>query len=345
VPFLLLADPAEEAAAADLLRLGAADFLLRPHLGRLGPAICRALEENRLRCALEECRRENQARSFEFERMVRNCSLELFLREEAHREDIRLSKKIHGSLSPRQFPQMNAIATGAGRRYLRFASVYRPASALGGDFFQVNRISESVVHIFIGDVMGHGVKAGLVSTLLRALEQSFIGEVPGPPQLLQRMNRTLCAISEDADPVVFATACALRLDLSSNTLLFAGAGHPPPVRVPGDGSPPRLLEAGGARNPALGIFPDADYPAQVEKLREGDRVFLLTDGIYRVENSQGKPLSPSCLLREISRDSARSPQETLDALIRFLETFSGTPSFPDDVCLLGVELRECSSAA
>jgi serine phosphatase RsbU (regulator of sigma subunit) len=175
--------------------------------------------------------------------------------------------------------------------------------------------------------------------MLRLINQSFLEDASPPNRLLHRMNQALCRVSRESDLLVFATACALTLDLKNGTLRFASAGHPPPVVLPADGSPPLPLGTERQRRPALGIFPDAVYSVHEEKLRGNDKVLLFTDGIFDVENAAGQFLTPESLWREASRQAHLPLQGILDALLAYLEKFSGLQAFPDDVCMLGLQIE------
>src|SRR5690242_13709840 len=49
VPFIIITGTISEEVAVECMKRGAADYLLKDRLGRLGPAVTRALEEKRTR--------------------------------------------------------------------------------------------------------------------------------------------------------------------------------------------------------------------------------------------------------------------------------------------------------
>jgi serine phosphatase RsbU (regulator of sigma subunit) len=342
VPFIILSHSESDDAAESLLRAGATDFLPRTHLQRLGPTLARSLREGELRQELEQTRQNLRNCNLQLETMMRNAALELFLKNEAMEEELRLSQKIHHALLPKRIPPIAGPLKdpkAPGPRSVRFASLYRPATVQGGDFFHLGRSTDKTVNLFIGDVMGHGVRATLVSTMLRVLDQTLNSDTMAPDRLLHCMNQTLCNLAEDADLLVFATGCALTLDLQNATLLFANAGHPPPVCLPARGSCPVFLGTRGPRHPALGIFRDATFTLQTQTLEENDKVLLYTDGIFQVENKTGSCLGPGVLEQEL-RGRIRLPLQTLlDSLLSFLTSYSESVSFADDICMLGLELN------
>lgn len=357
VPFIVLSHSGDEYAAASLLRAGATDFLPRTHLERLGPSIARALRESALRQELEQTRQHLRDCNLELERLMRNASLELFLKTEAMEEDLRLSQKVHHTLLPKHIPSVPLAVPcpsqpgSAGRQRadrpcaVQFASLYQPASVQGGDFFHLGRTTETTVSLFIGDVMGHGVRATLVSTMLRALDQTVGADTMRPDQLLHYMNQALCRLAEESDLLVFATGCALTLDLQNATLLFANAGHPAPVCLPARGNGPVFLGNNGPRHPALGIFRETTFRLHTRKLEEHDKVLVYTDGIFQTENKAGDCLESASLEAELKRRMQLPLQPLLDSLLAFLIGYSESTSFADDICMLGLELNACPPQA
>ena len=77
------------------------------------------------------------------------------------------------------------------KRELQFSHRYRPASMVGGDFFFISRISDSCTGVFICDVMGHGVRSGLITSMLRALIEALGPRAAEPDFLLAELNHEL----------------------------------------------------------------------------------------------------------------------------------------------------------
>ncbi len=100
----------------------------------------------------------------EFERVAG----ELRRKNQALEEDLEMARELQSALLPQQFPRFPRGATEA-ESAIHFHHFYRPSTAVSGDFFDVFEIQENVAGLFICDVMGHGVRAALVASILRAL--------------------------------------------------------------------------------------------------------------------------------------------------------------------------------
>jgi serine phosphatase RsbU (regulator of sigma subunit) len=156
---------------------------------------------------------------------------------------------------------------------LDVASVYHSASevaGLGGDFYDVFRTADGRVGLLIGDVSGRGLDAAAEAVLTRASLRAFIYGTDSPAEALSRANRFLV----DAGTRGFVTVYLGVLDLASGLLVYASAGHPPPVRVAAGRS--ALLGDGGT---VMGVFDDAGFRDTSLQLGPGDLLLLYTDGL------------------------------------------------------------------
>ncbi len=147
-----------------------------------------------------------------------------------------------------------------------------PANEAGGDTFDYI-LDRDTLHLSITDAMGHGVQAAQLATLaVGSLRNSRRGGA-GVVDMAQAASR---AVDEHATPDQFVTGQVLRLDLTSGALDLVNAGHPSPLLVR-DGVVDHLaLDA----DPAFGIWPELSYQLQHRQLEAGDRLVLLTDGLY-----------------------------------------------------------------
>lgn len=155
------------------------------------------------------------------------------------------------------------------------AVLWRPAWHVSGDIYDVVRIDEHHVGVFLADAVGHGVPAAILAMgLARSLEvRDADGGPLAPSEVLRRLNRSLVEIRGDL--VWFATAVYLLHDLRSGEGRLASAGHPAAVLLRRDGGS-RAFEASGG---LLGIFEEERYLEHAFRLDAGDRLFLHSDGL------------------------------------------------------------------
>jgi phosphoserine phosphatase RsbU/P len=263
---------------------------------------------------------------------------ELRARNEQMEEDLRMAREIQQAIIPQQYPCFPKSADPKDS-LLRFCHRYFPAGAVGGDFFNVRALSDTTAGVFICDVMGHEVRSALITAIMRALVEELAELATEPGRLLGQINHELRAILRQSGTPMFTTAFYLVADLERREIRYANAGHPKPLLIRRPANHARVLSnATGKCCPALGLFDDTVYPASQCQIAPGDLVMLFTDGLYDIEGPEQDRLNQDWLLTETQK-RIRCPVGVLfDALLNEIRALSGQTSFPDDVCLVGMEV-------
>ncbi|MFN0127438.1 MAG: PP2C family protein-serine/threonine phosphatase [Verrucomicrobiales bacterium] len=337
VPLIVISGAVGEETAVDLLKNGATDFVLKDRLTRLVPAVHRALREVEERRARQQAEADLRALNEQLEARVTERTRELSKKNDAMEEDLRMARELQLALLPQRFPTLPRGAAQAVSA-VKFCSIFHPASSVSGDFFNVVRVSETAVGVFICDVMGHGVRAALVTAMMRALEEQLGDAADNPGALLTEINRGLSSILRQSEVTLFATACYLIADIATSRISYANAGHPSPVLVrrASDGVVP--LSPPHTGGPALGIFPDAQYQTQQHPVAADDLILLFTDGLFEVENASAEAYGEGRLHESIRRRAGQPPAQLVQSLFTEVESFAEGRVFADDVCLVGMEI-------
>jgi sigma-B regulation protein RsbU (phosphoserine phosphatase) len=265
---------------------------------------------------------------------------ELRKKNEILEDDLKMAREIQQAILPQQYP---AFPLGAppGSSRLHFCHRYHPTGQVGGDFFNVLRLSDSKAGLFICDVMGHGVRSALVTAMVRGLVEELRPVAMDPGQLLTRINCDLRAILQQTGTPLFTTAFYMTIDLEKREILFANAGHPKPFLVHRLSGQVELLKyPDGKARPALGLFADSTYATASCPLALGDLVMLFTDGLYEVEGPENRQFSQDLLLQAVQKHADMHCADLFDAILKEIKQFSASQEFADDVCLVGVEVDE-----
>ena len=271
------------------------------------------------------------------EEMLKKYAEELSVKSHEIQEDLLLACEIHQTFIHSDYPRFPVTAP-ADQSALRFAHRYLPASTLGGDFFDIWPVSVSAAGILICDVMGHGVRAALVTSILRGLLDKYRSLAYDPGELLHKINQALLVNLKSVSSTVFATACYGVLDAATGRLQLANAGHPAPFVIrAATGQVERLTHAPGEHGPALGMLGEANYPTLTYTLEPRDQLFLFTDGIYEVEGLGGQEFGLDRLLTAVRQRAALRGVQFLDDVLLESRRYSATGEFTDDVCLVSAE--------
>jgi len=253
-------------------------------------------------------------------------------------EDLETARELQNALLPQQYPRFPSSASPEASA-LRFHHFYRPCSTVGGDFFQVFQISDSVAGVVICDVMGPGVRAALVAAILRALAEDLRGRATEPARFLQELNRGISHILKHTRLTMFVSACYLLADIARGELRYANAGHPAPLCVHRALRSAEALPFGGSKpDPVLGIFDDAQYHSSSCKLSAGDTLLLFSDGLFEVEGADAQYYDQLRLLRSASQRASLCADELCKQLVDEVQQFAATKDFADDVCLIAMEI-------
>lgn len=249
--------------------------------------------------------------------------------------DLRMARDLQYAFLPSTYPEITTEqAEPAGR--LDFAHVYHPSGMVGGDFFDLLKVSDHQVLVFMADVMGHGARAALVVATLRGLLEQIAKETSEPGDFMTRLNTAYSKIFSSANELMFATACCVSLNLKTNELCHANAGHPLPIRIETDGRVQQAEVDDVALGPALGLFEDASYAHTCHQLKPGERLVFFTDGLTEARNSAQEEFEEEGLMRSLDAHRDQDLAGLLKAVVGDAVAYSGTTTFEDDVCLLGI---------
>jgi hypothetical protein len=204
--------------------------------------------------------------------------------------EIKSAQEVQQVLVPEDVPAIPGFS---------IASIYKPATELGGDFYQVIPLEAGGALIVVGDVSGKGLKAAMVVSLIVGTLRTLADYTQEPGEILRGLNRRLIGRIQGG----FATCVAMRIEPDGSAAI-ATAGHFSPMR---DG---KELPLEGAL--PLGITPDATYEQIVFRMEESETLTFYTDGIVEARNEQGE-LFGFDRVREMSRAGSSAVQVAEEA--------------------------------
>lgn len=221
---------------------------------------------------------------------------------------------------------------------IHFSHRIQTGDSVGGDFCSIKKISETEASIFLCDVMGHGVRAALVTALIRGLVEEMALKEPDPGHYLDRLNEALQPILQREDEFLYATACYIIIDTSTGNLRFANAGHPSPLILTGaDHQAQPLIEGDNMRGPGLAICSDTSYTTFQRTLLPHDTLIMFTDGIYEVIGLNNEEYGEVRLMESAARHADLPLPDQFNALLKDALAFSEEGVFDDDICLVGAQ--------
>jgi FixJ family two-component response regulator len=241
------------------------------------------------------------------------------LRARGQEREYAEAHEIQQGLLPKQIPQVRGHEISGG---------WQPASAVGGDYFDALKFSESTVALCIADVSGKGMPAALLMSNLQAAVKAFASESMPPKEICTKVNRVICS---NIAANKFITFFYCLHDAEKKRLVYANAGHDAPILMKRNGSHVRLREGGAV----LGVFSDWSYEQNEVEFVSGDRILLFTDGVTEVRNSDGEEFGEQRLIDLLKRIRHLGARELQAQVMSTVAEFSGG-EFQDDATLIAM---------
>ena len=232
-------------------------------------------------------------------------------------DELREAQEIQQNLLPRKLPVVTDYEV---------AAITQPVRFVGGDYYNVVRISERETVLCIADVAGKGLPAALLMSSLQAALNPLMWQKLAPRELCRRVNRILCDITPANKFISFFYGV---LDSEEHRLTYCNAGHNPPILVRSQGAATELNAAGAV----LGQFPDWVYEQSEVQLRRGDSLLLFTDGLVEACDQDDEPFGESGLVRIAREDSGRTAAALRDRLMQGASEHCDS-HFQDDASLV-----------
>ena len=247
-------------------------------------------------------------------------------------DDLDMASEVQQAFLPQQFPSFPKEVP-ASDSAVAFFTRYLPTGA-------VLPLSNTEAGVFICDVMGHGVRAALVTAIQRALVEELAGLGRQPGEFLTHINHALLSILRRTRTPMFASAFYLYLNSATGELRYSNAGHPKPLHLRRSQNRVDVLASNGSRpGSALGVFEHAVYRTFHSEAKPGDLILMFTDGIFEVEGAAGDYFDQQRLVAAVERRLQEPSDALLEGLLTETRDYSVKHQFGDDVCLVGVELE------
>ncbi len=222
----------------------------------------------------------------------------------------------------------------------------RPALQLGGDYYDFMCLKTNISEkrkekarwaLVIGDVMGKGIPAGLLMTMLRGMLRAEVLTGLPPDRILHDLNQL--AINDLDQSHRFVTLFYSDYDPRTKKLRFANAAHNPPLLWKSSDQKILKLDADGF---VLGLQKEAEYRCAEIKLNENDLILYYTDGIIDTSNSLGERFDEERLIKILTKLCKQSytSQEILNKIFKKLDEFTGqNRHLEDDASMVIFQLK------
>jgi len=258
--------------------------------------------------------------------------------------DLELAREFQQAYLNRPYPKIPEVHV-EGRLRLEFHHRYAPALALGGDFFDIMKLAPDCCGVFIADVMGHGTRSALITSILRTLIGDLQHQGRNAPHFLTELNKQFCDILRTVPNPLFASAYYFVPDTTARVATFSSAGHPAPFLVRSHLSRVTRLEVPPPRGSALGLVAGESFTGGHVRLTPGDVFLFFTDGVYEAHNARGEEFGIVRVEAILNKLVYRGAREMVDAIMKAVTEFVGSETVTDDICMVAVEVTDKAAAS
>lgn len=184
-------------------------------------------------------------------------------------QEMRLAGRLQSDFLPARETDFGSV---------RFSALFRPASFVSGDFYDVQRVDEDHVAFYVADAVGHGMAASLLTMFIKNAVVSKIIEdnqyrLLEPGETMELLNDKL--VAQHLPNSQFVTALYGLVNIKTLEVQFARAGHPYPMIFDGDGTSAELKNPGGL----LGLFESERFITNRVHLQPGHKFVVYSDGL------------------------------------------------------------------
>ena len=236
-------------------------------------------------------------------------------------EELEEARELQMSMLPQAPPQLPNLDV---------AFEMRPATEVGGDYYDYNLTEEGQLTIAVGDATGHGMNAGLVVSAVKSL---FKTSAPNANNLemLERISQGIRSMNLKRLYMVMTL-----VTFNHNTLKLTGAGMPPPLIYRADENRVEEILLEGM---PLGGFIGAERQEASYQLQSGDTVLLMSDGLPEMLNPENEMLDYPRTKELFEEVADQSPEAIIDHLFKASTLWADGEPQADDVTLVVIKVK------
>ena len=244
--------------------------------------------------------------------------------QEKARTELNVAKEIQLNTLPDEFVDAKDV---------EIVGELKAAKEVGGDLYDYLDIDENHVAVLIGDVSGKGVPAAMFMMKTITSFRDFAAPNKAPSQILKEVNASIFKGNRNS---MFVTCFLAILDKRTGKVVYANAGHNPPIV--GSNRNYRYLKCNSGF--LLGCFKDAFVKDEEITLQPGESITLYTDGITEANNMQGQLFGEQRLIEVFNRQDYTCTVELHHSIKDEISSYVQDAPQSDDITFVTMKFQE-----
>jgi serine phosphatase RsbU (regulator of sigma subunit) len=277
----------------------------------------------KLRSNILEAKAENlKTERDELDRIVKEKTRELRDAYDIIKKDLKLAWRIQNNFISKDYENYND---------LEIEVFFSPMIEVGGDIYDIFKLSDGVYRVFLADATGHGIQAALTTMIIKA-EYDKIKIVKLPPNELLRIFNNVFLRSY-YHLTVFFTCVIVDIDLNAGEISLASAGHPDQYLITGG----RLdkVQSGGSM---IGLFENSQFGIKKYKIKGDEKILLFTDGLFEEFNENAEEYGEANLLKNIEQSLLLEVKDIVNKAVSDVKNWCCKSEINDDITFIGIKL-------
>lgn len=236
-------------------------------------------------------------------------------------QELEEARLLQLSMLPQEIPQLPN---------LDLAVYMKPATEVGGDYYDFHLGADGALTVILGDATGHGLKAGTMVTAMKSLFVT-IGHEPNLARIFQQSNQALKRMNLRQ---IYMTLLLVRIN--GARLSICGAGMPPVLL---HRAATKQVEEIDLKGMPLGCVPEFPYEQRELPLTPGDVIILMSDGFAERFNPAGEILGYEQAKKMLADTAPQSPQDIIQRFVQASEAWASGNAQNDDTTFVVVKVK------
>lgn len=241
---------------------------------------------------------------------------------ERRAKELEEARQLQLSMLPKKLPQIPN---------LEIAAYMKPATEVGGDYYDFHVGDDGTLTVAVGDATGHGLRAGSVVTATKSLFNAFAKEA-SLSHILRQTSEALKGMNLRG-----LYMAVIMLKVKGSRLSASAAGMPPMLIYRHD---TKQIEELIIKAMPLGSVKNFPYQQQETSIAAGDTIVLMSDGFAERFNPQGELLDYERAKEVLAEIATGSPQQIIDRFVEVGEEWAGSRPQDDDVTFVVLKVSQ-----